>query len=109
MSKISKGGPMGNINVFQPQDLAETSAPGGGMQVKFDYDPASVRLLKYPAGSEIPRHIHKNEALHIIGSGSIKSVDGSYELGVGAMYKCGMAEYGPWLVIQDLEMYVIEV
>ena len=110
MSKISQEFlPFGNIVVKNPQDLLESPAPGGGVQIKYDYNPATVRLLKYPSGAEIPRHKHDNEALHIIARGVIESRDGAYKLEVGAMYNCGQAEYGPWKVLEDLEMYVIQV
>jgi hypothetical protein len=89
------------------QDQIITDLPNNGKQVKFNYDLADVKLLKYPKGSQIPKHSHVKESLHIILKGKIKLFDKDITLSEMDEYACGGVEYGPWLVNENVEMLVI--
>jgi hypothetical protein len=98
--------------VFQfrnAEDVSAVDAPGGGRRIDYDFARAKVRRLQYPAGAQVPRHGHNEETLHLILSGKIENTENGQMLAAGADYKCGGIQYGPWTVVEDLDMVVIEV
>lgn len=86
----------------EPEILNDTAE-----KIEFDFEDSEVKLLRYPAGTEIPAHSHKQETLHVILKGKIRMDNPEIILDKTYFYKCGGYEYGPWQVLEDFEMLVI--
>jgi anti-sigma factor ChrR (cupin superfamily) len=72
-----------------------------------DFDGCEARIVSYPAGSKIPRHKHSGQTLTVVLSGRTEGPDGK-ELVPGMLYKCGGIEYGPWAVLEDTRLLLLQ-
>ena len=98
-----------NIN-----ELPATVSEDGAQRINIPNDVCSITLLKFPAGSKIPPHMHRNAHLHIVlkGSAVLTASDGS-SITIAPMmdYACGRFEYMSMFDVplpSDVEMLLIE-
>lgn len=96
------------LKFFEPGPRDFKAAPGGGRARELKIDGVRVRIVRYPAGAKIPKHTHTKQALHLVTKGRLKLARSRTELHAGFFYECGGSEYGPWLVLDDAEMIIIE-
>lgn len=81
--------------------------PGTLMKVLFDN--CEAKIIKYKKGATIPRHKHTSETMKFILRGRIETPEGEQLVPSIGDYKCGGFEYGPWKVLEETYILVLQL
>jgi hypothetical protein len=81
--------------------------PGTTMKVLFEN--CEARIVKYKKGATIPKHKHTSDTMKFVLRGRIETTDGEQLVPSIGDYKCGGHEYGPWNVIEETYILVLQL
>lgn len=79
----------------------------GVLSTVLKFEPCEAKVVLYKSGTHIPRHKHSGQTLTIVLKGKCEGPEGII-LTPGFLYKCGGAQYGPWLVYEDTYFLIIQ-
>jgi hypothetical protein len=81
--------------------------PGATMKLLFES--CEARLMKYKKGAVIPKHKHSSETFKFILRGRIETPGGEQLVPSIGDYRCGGFEYGPWKVLEETYILVLQL
>jgi len=94
--------------IIKPESLnfiASTDVPGAQV-ASMDCGVCEVKIVKYPAGTQIPKHKHSGETLKAVLKGKLRFSDGDVPASV--MYRCN-GEFGYFgTAVEDTVVLVIQ-
>jgi anti-sigma factor ChrR (cupin superfamily) len=79
-----------------------------GTTMKILLEECEAKIVKYDKGSVIPKHKHDSETFKFILRGRIETPEGEQLIAGIGDYRCGGFEYGPWNILEDTYILVLQ-